>query len=500
MGDSDADFLTDIFKPGGGLRVVKEGVAVPASFLPNYASVLECEDFIHQDIMTELEKGFIAVLPVQPYKVNALGAVKKSEGKFRRITDLSRPKGAALNEYIDLVNFQFSTVDDACDFIMENPWVFGCKFDIETAYRHVPIWPGDWHYFGFEWRGTFYIDLRLCFGLASAPYVFWRISNFIVRVGNKFFNVAFILPYIDDFLVLSVGTDSDAARAQAWKDFVNFRECLTELGWPISEKKMVEPCQDLVFLGIRINMHDRIISLPEDKLADLLDILRSFKDRVSCTKRDLERLIGKLNFGAKVIRGGRTFLRRMIILANLVPERHHVVSLDDEFRADLDWWLRFASAWNGKAVMLDPMPIDMRRFEVDASNSAACAIFDKHFIVRIHDPLTSAWHINDKECLSVYLAALRWAPEWANKRVIVSSDNTTTVSAINKGSSASPIIMRMLRSLFWLSATHNFHLTAVHVPGVLNDLADAGSRLNFDKLIDKGLSMQLCPEFDPECL
>jgi len=499
-GDPDEEFMRAIFEPGGGLRIVNDDVVVPASFVPNYASVLDCEDFIHQDIMSELQKGFIARVAERPYKVNALGAVRKSEGKYRRITDLSRPKGGALNEFIDLVTFQFKTVDDACEYIMKNPRVFGCKFDIEAAYRHVPIWPGHWHYLGFEWQGAYYIDLRLCFGLASAPYVFWRISNVIVRVGYKFFGVAFVLPYIDDFLVLSTGTSTEEAQINARADYLNFRRCMTMLGWPIAEHKVVEPCQDVTFLGIRINMRDRVISLPEDKLSDLLRILEEFNGLQLCTKRELERLIGKLNFGAKVIRGGRTFLRRMIILANSVPERHHKVVLDDEFRADVDWWFRFAHSWNGKAVMLDPDPIDNRRFVVDASNAAVCAVFDQHFIIRPHDPVTASWHINDKECLAVFLAALKWAPEWSNKRVVVSSDNQTTVSAINKGTSSSPSIMRMLRALFWLSAKHNFHLIAVHIPGRLNTLADAGSRLNFDFLLDEGLSMQPCPMFDVECL
>lgn len=227
----------------------------------------------------------------------------------------------------------------------------------------------------------------------------------MVRVGNKFFNVAFILPYIDDFLVLSFGDSLETAEAQAWSDFHNFRACLHELGWPVAERKVVEPCQDLVFLGIRINMQDRFVALPVEKLAELLQILHEFAGMQSCTKRELEHLIGKLNFGAKVIRGGRTFLRRMIILANSVAERHHVIALDDDFHADVDWWLRFSSDWNGRAIMLDPVPLDNRRLVVDASNQAVCAIFDTSFIVWYHDAVTGSWHINDKECLGVYLAA-----------------------------------------------------------------------------------------------
>ena len=90
----------------------------------------------------------------------------------------------------------------------------------------------------------------------------------------------------------------------------------------------------------------------------------------------------------------------------------------------------------------------------------------------------SALHINLKEALAVCLAAERWAPAWANRQVLVFCDNQAAVGMINKGSTSSPLVMQALCRLFWLSAVFNFRLKMQYVPGSLNVVADAVSRLH----------------------
>ena len=43
------------------------------------------------------------------------------------------------------------------------------KLDIKDAYRIVPEHPQDWKLLGLFWKGSYYIDTRLPFGLGSAP-------------------------------------------------------------------------------------------------------------------------------------------------------------------------------------------------------------------------------------------------------------------------------------------------------------------------------------------
>ena len=54
------------------------------------------------------------------------------------------------------------------------------------------------------------------------------------------------------------------------------------------------------------------LRLPADKLARLSSALIDWGEKRSCTRKELESLIGHLNHACKVVRSGRSFLRRMI--------------------------------------------------------------------------------------------------------------------------------------------------------------------------------------------
>ncbi|KAI8516940.1 hypothetical protein Bbelb_055210 [Branchiostoma belcheri] len=88
-------------------------------------------------------------------------------------------------------------------------------------------------------------------------------------------------------------------------------------------------------------------------------------------------------------------------------------------------------------------------------------------------------HINEKELFTILLAARRWGLLWTNKRVTVYTDSDSSACALNKGTPPppSPSFMQHIRELFWISATNNFLMTARHVKGTENTLADALSRL-----------------------
>ena len=92
-------------------------------------------------------------------------------------------------------------------------------------------------------------------------------------------------------------------------------------------------------------------------------------------------------------------------------------------------------------------------------------------------------HINYKEVLAIIYAAKHWCKAWSNKHVTISSDNTTAVSIINKGTCKNPVIMSYLRELFWLSAVYNFRITAKFILGHENPVADAISRMHDAKYL-----------------
>ena len=102
---------------------------------------------------------------------------------------------------------------------------------------------------------------------------------------------------------------------------------------PIAAHKTEGPTKCLVFLGIEIDT----IGKPER----LQSILRQWGDRRVCTRKELESLVGLLNHACKVVRAGRSFLRRMIDLLHSRPSssRCRGCSPIRLNAADLAWWV-----------------------------------------------------------------------------------------------------------------------------------------------------------------
>ena len=76
------------------------------------------------------------------------------------------------------------------------------KFDIESAYRIVPVHLDDRFLLGTQWRGNFFIDLALPFGLRSALYIFSAVADLLEWIVRRNYHVAFLKHYLDDFHTL----------------------------------------------------------------------------------------------------------------------------------------------------------------------------------------------------------------------------------------------------------------------------------------------------------
>ncbi|XP_077863611.1 uncharacterized protein LOC144347820 [Saccoglossus kowalevskii] len=192
-------------------------------------------------------------------------------------------------------------------------------------------------------------------------------------------------------------------------------------------------------------------------------MLLEFAKRKRASRRQLESLAGKLAWACRVIKGGRTFLRRILDQLHSLRKPTHRVILSKEFALDIDWWLRYLAVFNGTHKFIDPRPIT--DVHIDASNLASGIYYrgDWQYTAWAHDwPSAHPLHINHKEALSVLLAARRWAHKWQDCTVHIYTDSQVAMANINKGTSRNALVMSALRELFWLSVTHNFHIQASH--------------------------------------
>jgi hypothetical protein len=203
-------------------------------------------------------------------------------------------------------------------------------------------------------------------------------------------------------------------------------------------------------------------------------------DRKVCRRRELESLVGTLNHACKVVRCGRSFLRRMIDLLHEVPAhptRPHPIRLNRDFRSDLMWWHTFAASWNGISFLL-PLPyIPRLRMASDASGSWGCGAWHGHSWFQVQwDERSAPLPIMVKELLPIVLASSVWGPMWGNHLVVCLCDNQAVVACLRSCTSRVPHVMHMLRTLAFIEARFTFCLAPQYIDTKANHLADDLSR------------------------
>eukprot|EP00731_Ephydatia_muelleri_P032743 Em0024g287a len=180
----------------------------------------------------------------------------------------------------------------------------------------------------------------LPFGLRSAPKIFNAVADALEWCLSTD-GIRHVFHYLDDFVVLGAPGSDECSRA-----LEKLRSRCTELEIPLAAHKCEGPSTKITFLGIVIDTSVGELSLPAEKLNHLRDLLEDWGDRKSCSLKDLESLIGYLNHACKVIRPGRSFLRRMIDLLHRTHNKYHPIRLNRDFRSDLQWWRHFAAVTN----------------------------------------------------------------------------------------------------------------------------------------------------------
>lgn len=91
--------------------------------------------------------------------------------------------------------------------------------------------------------------------------------------------------------------------------------------------------------------------------------------------RELQSLIGLLNFACSVNVPGRAILRRLIYLNCVVENQQDMIDLSDETKADIDPWIALLSSFNGKYVFLSQkwFSLDHLTLYTDASGDLGFA-------------------------------------------------------------------------------------------------------------------------------
>lgn len=135
------------------------------------------------------------------------------------------------------------------------------KEDIKSAFRLIPIYPGDFELLGLFFRGAYYFDKMLPFGCSISCKIFETFSTFIKWLVRRQSGLETTHHYLDDFIFAG---RSDTNHCRMLVD--TFHSLCTDMGIPLNKDKAQGPTTSLVFLGLVIDTIQMQIRIPPPKI------------------------------------------------------------------------------------------------------------------------------------------------------------------------------------------------------------------------------------------
>jgi hypothetical protein len=485
--DPDAEFLLYLVDTGVHVLPVDR---TPAPFcVDNHRSFVSSADLTAPLVWQEVADGCLVRAPAgcASLFVHPMGAVPKGQS-VRVIHDLSSPHGASVNDLQRHWRRSWLCADSIMAMMQPGDWI--AKTDVSAYYRHFPVHPVHWPLLACSLDGVLLWDTRLPFGLRTAPEVADRVTAALARRAAGVGGISRLAAIVDDFTFFG---ESPAQCERDWRWFMS--DCAA-LGLSMNEGKSAPPAQRQKVVGIVFDSADMSASLDSDKVAALKQRLLAFAGRRKCTVAELQSLLGHLYYASRVVFAGRTFVFHLAALLRSAGgrPRHHRLHLPAAARADVRWWLEHIDGCNGRQAVLPHAPVLWRVFQTDASLTGAgglpcvgvwlhggyVSLSSSDLAVMFADVPSVAADINVWEMFAVVVACRLFGDFMAGHHWRVRTDNAACEAWLMRGARTSPVVAAWLAELMGMCMRLGFRLTAKHIPGAENCVADALSRRQWD--------------------
>ena len=472
-----------------GARIGYEGHFDVRMRRPNHQSAYTNPSVVSDAIQKELAKNRIVPLQHLPerYFCSPIGVVPKCtdgvQTGWRLIFDLSCPHGKSVNDGIpvDYGAISYESLRTAIHLVAKaGRGAKMIKRDLKSAFRYVPVsWLDQWCLI-FEWKGQYYMELFLPFGLRTSPRIFNLFSEAIHWILETVHGWA-IMHYLDDFFaVFPAHVELDGLSR-------TFDDVLSEIGFVKAPEKD-ESGTVVTHLGFQIDSNLMEVRLPPNKHARAVRAVSELALRKHVPQASFEETLGFLSHCCQVIPLGRPFLRQLFSLLKR-KLRYRCIHLNLEAKQELRWWTLFLSSWS--TISLIQLSRTIFHVSTDASGLKGIGgVYDGRIFSSRVPSRHKDRHINWKEMFAILHALIIWHKEWANGSVDVACDNSAVVGGINNRSICGPAI-RPLRTILLISALFDIDIRAHWVSTKDNVVADAASRHDFRKLADLGFKDQV---------
>ena len=394
----------------------------------------------------------------------------KKDGSSRLILNLKN-----LNDRLEYVHFKMDNIHTATKLISQD--CFMASVDLKDAYYSVPIHEDYQKYLKFQWEDQLYTFNCLPNGLCVAPRKFTKLLKPCFAELRTLGHTS--VAYLDDSLLISDSWE------ECMKNIHDTTNLLESLGFCVNyEKSVLQPTQQITFLGFRINSAHMTISLTEDRKLSVKSEVQKLVQQNKASIEQVARVIGKLVACFPAVTHGPLFYRKLDIAKNSALRQSKgnykaTMSIGEEEKLELTWWLDNLDMASNPIL---PRKVDLH-ISTDASLKgwgACCEDVNTGGRWNVEE---SNEHINCLELMAAFLALQSFESRIKGKNVLLKLDNVTAVSYINAmGGSRSRSCNSLTQKIWQWCIPRKVCLKAVHIPGKCNVEADVQSRTFNDNI------------------
>lgn len=396
-------------------------------------------------------------------------SVPKKNGKIRLILNLKH-----LNQYIPYFHFKMDSIFSALELITQDCWM--ASLDLKDAYYSVKIHPDYQKYLRFCYNNKCYQYTSYPNGLSSCPRNFTKLMKPVLCVLRTKGHI--IIIFIDDLLLIATSYEKCCATV------LETIKLLSDLGFVVHEEKSeFVPQQHATFLGFLINSLLMKITLTHDKVDKIITFISRLLTSHSPTIREVAQAIGYIVSSLPAVQYGRCHYRtiendKIVALKKAKGDFDSPMCLSASAVVELQWWVNnLVTAFN----FIQPPVVDCT-INSDASLTGWGGVMNNistggHWLKN-----EAINHINYLELLAAYFVLKSFLKDVIGKHVKMMIDNTTAVFVINNMGTCHSDPCNSIACKIWILCEENgIWLTAAHIPGKENVIADYESRkINLD--------------------
>ena len=281
---------------------------------------------------------------------------------------------------------------------------------------------------------------------------------------------------------------------RAWTAFTMLGNLLRDLGVHESLEKSVTPTMVIEFLGIIFDLIRRLLILPEDKMCEIKKELQNWRQKQWATKKQFQKLAGKLQFTALCVRPGRVFVSR---LYDMIAELQDgaIVKINRQVRSDLYWWEKFLIRYNRVSMLWLESVEGEEAFATDATLQGISGFYNgKYFMDTIQDQQAERkqGNIVHMEMIAIMIALKLWLKEFTMKKLIIECDNMAVLEVINQGKAKDKTLQRYLREIAYLCTINQCEIKIRYIRSERNIIPDMLSRYYTSQQKKQQFQKKLC--------